>query len=309
MSNEVRAWYGHCTYAELMLRRLPLLALISMTSLPGVGCIDVEEVHDVAYDDSVSRDRMDVYLPNDGRTERPAVMLIHGGSWTSGSKDIYRHVGPRLAGAGFVTVAINYRLTPDGAYPRLMQDAICALSFLRGHADDWGLDPDRVALVGYSAGGHMASLLGVNIDEPDFQPDCAAGPTYPPAAVVSGAGPQDLSAIASADVVKELIGGSLADYPERYERASPPRHVTAAAPPFLFVHGSDDWILPIEHSYWMRDALVAAGVDARLLELNGGGHLLNPGADLGQVDILTSADAPEAWAALIQFLDDTLGAP
>ncbi len=286
-----------------------LAIAISAIYALSVGCSDVEELHDVAYDDRFERGRMDVYLPGDGGADRPAVMLIHGGSWKMGSKRIYEGQARRLAGAGFVTVAINYRLTPEGAYPHLMQDAICALAFFRAQADDWGLDPDRVALVGYSAGGHMASLLGVNIDEPDFAPDCAAGSTYAPAAVASGAGPQDLTDMARAAAVRDLVGGTVAEVPERYERASPLFHASPDAPPFLFVHGTDDLIVPVDHSRDMAAALRDAGVEARLLELSGGGHVLNPGADLGQVDILTSADSPEAWAALIQFLDDSLGAP
>lgn len=282
---------------------LPCLCLVATA-----GCADIVEIPDVAYDDRFGEaTTMDVYLPDDELTDRPAVLLIHGGGWSMFSKQAYIKQGRRLAGAGYVAAAINYRLTPDGVYPRAMQDSACALATLRAHAEEWGLDPRRVAVMGYSAGGHLASVLGVAIDEPDFQPDCAAGSTFAPAAVISGAGPQDLRELAWADAVQALIGGTLEEYPDRYERASPLARVRSGAPPFLLIHGTQDLFIDVDQSVAMRDALRAVGTDARLLTLAGGGHLLNSGADVGQVDGSTSADTPEAWAAIIDFLDRTIG--
>lgn len=286
-------------------------ALTSLLLLGALGCgVDVEEIRGLSYDDRYgSATTMDVYLPIDGLADRPAVMLIHGGGWHAFSKETYRDQAQRLAGAGFVTANINYRLVPDGVYPRIIQDCICALAFFRSRADDFGFDPDRVALMGYSAGGHLVSLLGVGIDVEDFQPSCAAGSTGPPAAVIAGAGPQDLRDLAWADAVQDLVGGTIDEYPERYDLASPIEHVSAGAPPYLFVHGTDDVFVPVEQSEEMRDALVAAGNDARLLTLSGGGHLLNNGSDQTQWDLRTSADMPEAWAAIVDFLDRTVGQP
>jgi acetyl esterase/lipase len=262
----------------------------------------------VAYDDRFGRSTiMDVFLPVDGKTDRPAVLMIHGGGWKSFSKSAYSQEGPRLAGAGYVVASINYRLTPAGVYPNLMQDSHCALAFFRSKAAEYGLDPDRVAVLGYSAGGHMASLLGVAWDEPDFQPDCAAGSTFAPAAVISGAGPQDLFDLAWADAVQDLIGGSDDDYPERYRKASPIERARPDAPPFLFIHGSQDLIVPFDHSVRMQEQLEIQGVEARLLELAAGGHVFNNGADPGQLDVVGSASTPEAWAATIDFLDRTIG--
>jgi pectinesterase len=206
--------------------------LIACFGLVGpTACSDIVEIPDVVYDDRFGDSTtMDVYLPDDGELDRPAVLLIHGGGWSKFSKDVYVKQGQRLAGAGYVAVSINYRLTPAGVYPAAIQDCACALSTLRARAAEWGVDPNRIAVMGYSAGGHLASVLGVSIDEPDFAPDCAAGPTYAPAAVISGAGPQDLRAMAWADAVQALIGGSLEEYPLRYERASPLAQVRAAAP-------------------------------------------------------------------------------
>lgn len=273
-----------------------------------MGCADVEKLANVAYDDRYgSSTVMDVYLPDDAETDRPGLLMIHGGGWRLFSKEAFDADAERFAGAGYVVANINYRLAPAGSYPRLMQDALCALAYVRAHAVDYGLDPDRIAVMGYSAGGHMASLLGVAADEPDFQPDCAAGSTYAPAAVISGAGPQDLVDLSWADAVQDMIGGPYSVHPERYHKASPIERVAPGAPPFLLVHGTQDLFVPIDHSRRMRQALRAAGTDARLLELSWGGHLLNNGADPGQLDGVTSAATPEAWAAMIDFLDHTIG--
>lgn len=287
--------------------KLSLIALVVLAA----GCSSYEALPDVSYDDRYgSSTTMDVYLPDMAGKGRPAVMMIHGGGWRLFSKDAYTKDAKRLAEAGYVAATINYRLVPDGQYPLIFQDTVCALAFMRSQADEWGIDPDRIAVLGYSAGGHLASLLGVGIETDDFQPDCAAGSTYAPAAVISGAGPQDLRAhrMAGADAVQELLGGTIDEVPERYDLASPINHVAPDAPPYLFIHGSADVFVDVEQSEQMRDALLAAGNDARLLVVPAGGHLLN---DDGRGDqrLSTSASTPQAWAATIDFLDRTLGAP
>jgi acetyl esterase/lipase len=250
-----------------------------------------------------------VYLPPESGADRPGVLLIHGGGWRSFSKDVYVDHGIRLADAGFVVASINYRLVPDGAYPEMMKDCLCALAFFRANALEYGLDPDRVAVAGYSAGGHLASLIAVAAEQPEFQPDCDAGPTTAPNAVVAGAGPQDMHDLPQVDAVTEFLGGTSDDIPEIYDLASPMFHVRPLLPPFLFIHGDADVFVDIAHSERMRDALVAEGNSARLLSLHGGGHILNPSPDLGrQAGVITSADSPEAWAAMLAFLDRTVGA-
>jgi acetyl esterase/lipase len=273
------------------------------------GCSNVVEIADVSYDDRHGQaTTMDVFLPGQDGAGRPAVLLIHGGGWRSFSKESMNQPAERLAGAGYVTASINYRLVPDGAYPENIRDVMCALAFFQAQADEYGLDPGRMAVMGYSAGGHLASLLGVATDVPELASECDAGTPLPPAAVISGAGPQDLTTLPEVDVIVEFLGGTPDEVPEHYVMASPISHVDASEPPFLFVHGTGDVFVKLEQSERMRDALESAGNTAQVLALQGGGHLFNPGPG-GDQQFALSTDTPEAWAAIIDFLDQTIGAP
>jgi acetyl esterase/lipase len=274
------------------------------------SCVNVVEQSGIPYDDRYSVDVLDVYQPPPADAPRPAVLAIHGGGWTEG---IYRDsIAPeveRLAEAGYVAVNIEYRLTPDGGqFPHAVQDCFCALAWMRGHASELGIDPDRIAGIGYSAGGHLVSMLGTAAADPSVAPDCAAGPAAPLAAVVSGAGPQDMSALLQVSSVTAFMGGTKDALPDRYADASPITHVAAGDPPFLLVAGNNDWFVGVDHARRMKRALDDVGSEARLFEIPGGGHIWN-GAD-GQWELpLTSIDTPEAQAAIIDFLDHTIGPP
>ncbi len=293
----------------------PCLLVLTLWTQVGtamsVGCGDIETIVGISYDDRQARTELDVYLPAGAPPAGgwPAVLAIHGGGWRHFDRGSMAASAERLAGAGYAVVNIDYRLVPAGQYPAAVQDCLCALAFMRAHAGEWNIDPDRIATFGYSAGGHLASMLGVASAGPMHQPDCAAGVTGPPAAVISGAGPEDMWLFPEADAVVEFIGGTKAEVPALWDATSPITYVQAGAPPFLFVHGADDWFAGIEHSTHMRDALLAVGGQAELFEIPGGGHLINRDAAAGRYDlIVTSTDTAESWLAMVDFLDRTIGA-
>ncbi|MCE9572396.1 MAG: alpha/beta hydrolase [Deltaproteobacteria bacterium] len=275
------------------------------------ACTGPRVTNDVTYDDRFgAQTTMDVYEPaDDTPTPRPAVLVIHGGSWRTPTKRSSMAAdAERLADAGYVAFNIDYRLVPDGGeFPHAVQDCFCALAYIRAHAADWNIDPARIAGMGYSAGGHLGSMLAVAAADPVIAPDCAAGTTGPLVAMVSGAGPQDMRLFPQVAAVTEFVGGTKAEVPERYIQASPITHVVAGAPPFLMIHGTGDIVVNIEHSRDMRAALRAVGTDARLLEIPGGGHLFNRDVDGGDYSLVTANESPEAWAATIDFLDRTIG--
>ena len=127
------------------------------------SCADVTLIEDVAYDDRYGGETLlDVYMPNDDSANRPGYVLIHGGGWRWGAKESVADRAYRIAHAGFVVFAINYRLTPRGAYPRLIQDCYCALGFIQEHAADYGVDPTRLVAGGWKI-GLLNSSLGLMI--------------------------------------------------------------------------------------------------------------------------------------------------
>jgi len=272
------------------------------------GCSDVVVESNVSYDDRFDAAKLDVYSPPRTQTARPAVIVIHGGGWRDGfsRRDMADHAN-RLAAAGYVAFNIDYRGTPGGGqFPHAVQDCICALAFVRAHAEDYGIDPTRIATYGYSAGGHLASMLGTAAADPIVAPDCAAGPTTPVAAVVSGAGPEVMQLLPEVSAVTDFVGGTQAEVPELYDEASPITYVAEGAPPFLFINGESDWFVDIEHAHRMRRALDAVGTETHLLAIPGGGHLLNRSTGGESWDVQLSIDTPEAWAATIDFLDREL---
>jgi acetyl esterase/lipase len=266
--------------------------------------------------ESVSYDRrfgdatvMDIHVPDAGRAAgRPTIMLIHGGGWRYGARDGYTDAAERYAAAGYVAATIEYRLVPSGIYPAMVQDCLCALSFLRANADAYGIDPDRIAVSGYSAGGQLSALVGTASDLPAHQPDCEWGPTAPPAAAIPGDGAYDFTANEPSWLVKDFLGGTPAEVPDNYVNSSPLLHVRPGVPPFLVIHGGADMV-PIEGAKALVTAVRDAGSEAHFLDVSGAGHVTSSTTATDGVYLQAASDTPEAWAATIDFLDRTLGAP
>lgn len=267
-------------------------------------------IRNLSYDDRFGRSTtMDVYLPPTEGVGRPGVLFVHGGAWEGGSRAEMEGAAIRLAQAGYVTASIDYRLSQEAIFPAAVQDCLCALAFFRAQADEFGLDPERVAVLGFSAGGHLVSMMGVASQHPALQPDCEAGTTAPPQAVIPAAGVHDLRAMEDLPAVRRFLGGTLEEIPAQYDLASPLTHVAAGAPPFLLIHGTVDDIVLEEQSVQMRDALAASGNDVRLLSIPGAGHAIAPSPSLGAREFVVIAQNPEAWIAIIDFLHETIGAP
>jgi acetyl esterase/lipase len=223
---------------------------------------------------------LDLYLPPEGGSPPPVAVFLHGGGWRAGTRHTagpaYPGTAPfeRLAQAGIAVAAVDYRLSGEATWPAQLHDAKAAVRWLRARAGELGIDPDRIAAWGESAGGHLAALLGLTGFDPALEG--AVGVTGPPSsvgAVVAWYAPSDVAAVASdlgADphdtTTREalLLGGAAADLPERAAEASPLAHVTPAAPPFLLLHGAADRFIPCVQSERLYTALVEAGVDVEL---------------------------------------------
>jgi acetyl esterase/lipase len=250
---------------------------------------DAIEVHrDIAYADTGhERQRLDLYLPKVRASDAPlpVVAFIHGGAWLGGNKQNGAgSLRPYVASGEYAGVSIGYRLSQDARWPAQIHDCKAAIRWIRAHAKEHHLDPDRIAVVGPSAGGHLVALLGTTGGLAELEGDLGQHTDESSAVtcVVDYFGPSDFLTIAdypsqldhaAADSPEaRLIGGAIKEKPEAARGASPVTYVSENDVPFLIVHGTSDQVVPYNQSERLRDALRQAGVEVALISVEGGGH-------------------------------------
>ncbi|WP_414660978.1 alpha/beta hydrolase fold domain-containing protein [Horticoccus sp. 23ND18S-11] len=243
----------------------------------------VRVLRDVPYvKNGHERQQLDLYLPAGGKN-LPLVVWIHGGGWQNGSKD--RTPAQSLLTRGYAVASINYRLSSHAVFPAQLEDCKAAIRWLRTHAREHGFDPDRIGVWGSSAGGHLVALLGVTGDVKEFDRGENAGVSSRVQAVVDFFGPADLLTMGAQSAANsrinhdapdspeaKLIGGALQENKAQARRASPITYVSKDDAPMLIVHGDADPLVPLAQSETFLVALKAAGVDASLYVVKGGGH-------------------------------------
>jgi pectinesterase len=205
---------------------------------------------DIVYDASGSRTlHLDLLLP-DAETggSRAAVVLIHGGGWRSGSRQMEYPMACYLASHGYVAAMVEYRLSGEARYPAAVVDLKAAVRWLRSNAHRYGIDPARIAAYGCSSGGELAAFLGVTGDNPAFEGEhVTGGGSSAVQAVVDVDGILDFThpaesgkdtGSAPASAGKAWLGFSYRENPEVWRQASPLNHVTMKTPPILFINSS-----------------------------------------------------------------------
>ncbi len=206
----------------------------------------------------------DVFRPDD-EAIYPLVIVIHGGAWSAGDKWQVGDHARELSQAGFVSVAINYRLAPAHPLPDQIEDCRAALLWATVQAERWKADASQICLWGYSAGGHLAGLLATD-SQPGEPRICA---------VVAGGAPCDFDFLSlNSPGLVHVFGGTRAEIPDIYLRASPIEHVTAKTPPFFFFHGENDALVPPSGSQRMHERLRELYVESDYHLVSGRGHLL-----------------------------------
>jgi acetyl esterase/lipase len=227
---------------------------------------------------------LDVYLPRQRpTTPGRAVMVIHGGFWAAGEKGEATIASQRLADLGFTVFDAQYRLTPQPNWKSATGDVKCAIGWIKQHAQtpDWNVDPDRLALLGRSAGGHLALLAAYAPADPDLPASCDAGDTSVDAVIALYA-PTDLAwgykypaskwVADSRAKMRAFLGGGPDEAAGRYRTLSPIERVTPAAPRTLLAHGGRDQFVPYGHMGLLAARLRAMGVPCDTLFIPYGQH-------------------------------------
>ena len=247
---------------------------------------DIVWRRDLAYVTHGSRSQtLDLYAPKKA-TGVPLIVWIHGGAFLFGSKEGFpvEPVPLHLLLEGYAVASINYRLSPEALFPAQLQDCKAAIRWLRAHADELGIDPNRIGVWGASAGGNLAALVGTTGSVRDFDVGENLDYSSRVQAVCDFYGPTDFLQMDAHRLSdgqihnvpdspeSKLVGGPIQDNPDKVSRANPITYVDRSAPPFLIVHGTLDRLVPFHQSQLLAAALEAAGVSVTLHSVEGGGH-------------------------------------
>lgn len=248
---------------------------------------------------------MDVWrLPDLPATPAPVLIFVPGGAWVHGSRSFQGHaLMSQLAAAGWVCLAIDYRVSPRHRWPRHVMDVKAAVAWARANADQFGGDRDFIAVAGCSAGGHLASLTGLTAGDPDFEGELPPGADTSVDAVVSIYGRYDWDDRSTkerdgfVDFLEHLVvQRNYQRHRELYRAASPIMRITYSAPPFFVVHGAGDIAIPVSQARAFVEALRATSRQTV-------GYLELPGAQHG-FDLIDGVRTGPACTAIGLFLNE-----
>jgi acetyl esterase/lipase len=228
--------------------------------------------------------KLDLFVPEKAKRPLPLVIWVHGGGWQQGSKEGCPALP--LVKDGFAVASINYRLTDRAPFPAQIQDCKAAVRYLRAHAKEYNLDPERFGAWGASAGGHLVALLGTTCGNAECEGGSLGNAEHSSGVqcVCDWFGPTDFLTYPAdmaevSPMLAKLFGGKLSEKRELAKLASPALHVKkpedgkkTTIPPFLIVQGDKDPLVPDAQSRELADKLKEAGVENELVIVEGAGH-------------------------------------
>jgi acetyl esterase/lipase len=274
----------------------------------------VYRLSDIAFLGAARKEKLDLYFPSGAqRADRPAVVFIHGGGFTGGDKAEYRSasVSADLCRAGYVVVSCNYMLGPKtkaGVWPQNIADCRNAVRWVRAHAKELGVNPDKIAVAGGSAGGYLALMVGLSDDKTGPGGDSAATHSAKVSAVIDMYGVVNFSKHGKGDVVGVTSAEQKAYLPEL--------QCDAQDPAVLILHGTADSTVDIAHSEDMAKALRSAKTPYEYIVVDGAPHTfdLHPkgkswkrtGVFAG-AEVSSASDKPDLTEATLDFLARTIG--
>ena len=274
----------------------------------------IQRFSDFSFLEKNRKEKLDVYIPSgEWKNNRPAVLFIHGGGFKGGDKAEYRSasVSADLARAGYVVISCNYVLSTKekpGVWPQNITDCREAVRWMRRHANDLGIDPQRIAVAGGSAGGYLALMVGLTDEKPELGGNPNAAISSKVSAVIDMYG-----VTSSAKHGKDTLINLGADADKIF---SPLSYVTPKSVPILILHGNADKTVDIKESKNLEEVLIKNKVDYHFVEIEDAEHTfdLHPkgkgwklsGTFKGQPESRTSNE-PDLKAVVVEFLERTIG--
>ncbi|MCO8121788.1 alpha/beta hydrolase [Stieleria sp. TO1_6] len=273
---------------------------------------DLTVLRDVVFGNGGGRDlTMHIVQPKPiSDRPLPAYVWIHGGGWQGGTKEGGIRKVAALVRNGFVGATIEYRLTDEAAFPAQIEDCKCAIRYLRAHAAKYNIDPDRIAVGGSSAGGHLAALVGTSAGVKELEGNGGwADQSSRVQAVVDLYGPTDFKQFVStpgyqghnkdgSPESKLLGGGEVLSNTEGIKRVNPITYIDKDDPPFLIIHGESDPVVPANQSQSLHAALESAGVRSQIRLIPGAKHggrgFASPEIQKLQTTFLMNLAAPQS---------------
>jgi acetyl esterase/lipase len=263
----------------------------------GLGMLDLIETDDVQVPESIEEFKnieyknvgskslqLDIYRPKDLEEPRPVMIFIHGGAWRSGKRSDYLPYLIDYAEKGFVTATVSYRLVKEAVFPAAVQDVNCGVKWIRDHASEYGIDTSRVVLIGGSAGGHLAMMIGYGGDEAFFNDECDLQNSSDVDVVINLYGPVDLTTpyAVSTYQVKDFLNTTFDEDPDVFKLASPRTHISDDDPPTLIFQGTIDSLVPVSQADSLDVWLDKAGVPHEYHRLKGWPHTMDLAVEVNE---------------------------
>jgi len=264
-------------------RRLGIAALVLASgtfslTLRGDDLPRVAADYDVVYAKPGETElKLDIAWPSEGDGPFPAVLVIHGGAWRTGKKDHMRGILTEFASRGYVAVSPQYRFCPQDKFPAQVHDVKAAVRWIKSHTKEYKVDPGHVGAIGFSAGAHLALMLGLTGPQDGLEGEVSdSAPSTKIQAIVNYFGPTDLNSTdlpgESKPLIRDFLGVLAEEKPDLAAKASPLTFVTHDDPPVLTFHGTKDAVVPSSQATKLSEKLTSAGVSGRVVLLVGEGH-------------------------------------
>ena len=227
---------------------------------------------DQSYDDAIAARRYDLYLPEEP-SDRPLILMIHGGGWISGDRSMYHDEAAWFSQKGFPCACVGYQLAPLTVFPGAVADIQAFTRFARANGKRLGVQSTKIIAFGNSAGGHLSAMVGLlekDIESDENSPPVDAFISVSP--ITDLRNPAECHYPIAVSFVEQFMGTTFFEDPDAFAKASPLVYVKEGATPSLIIHGDADEVVPVDHSKKLHDALKQAGADTDLHILARQGH-------------------------------------